>query len=279
MMTATFEELVRMALEEDIGQEDITTTRTVPADAHCRVRLVAKENGVLSGIEVFRLVFDALNAEIVDWDSLSDGDRFCNGDDIATFAGSSRAILTAERTAMNFIQHLSGVASLTAKYVEAVAGTGVVICDTRKTMPMLRRLEKRAVVHGGGKNHRHTLFNGVVIKENHIAAAGGIRQAVRSATGGAHHLMKIEVEVTNLKEFEEAVEAGADAIMLDNMSLEDMRKAAKKARGKNVVIEASGNATLDRARTMAETGVHVISVGALTHSAPSVDMSLLVENL
>jgi nicotinate-nucleotide pyrophosphorylase (carboxylating) len=180
---------------------------------------------------------------------------------------------------MNFVQHLSGVATLTAKYLAAVEGLNVTICDTRKTTPLLRRLEKRAVVHGGGKNHRHTLFNGVVIKENHIAAAGGIMQAVKSATGGAHHLMKIEVEVTNLKEFDEALEAGADAIMLDNMNMEDMRKAVKKARGKRVVLEASGNATLDRVRPMAETGVDVVSVGALTHSAPCVDMSLLVENL
>ena len=283
-MATTFEHLVQMALEEDIGQEDITTTRTVPADGRCLARLVAKESGVLSGIEVFRLVFDAMTADALDWDSLSDSDRFSRGDDIATFSGNTRGVLTGERTAMNFVQHLSGVATLTAKYVTAVEGLNVVICDTRKTTPLLRRLEKRAVVHGGGKNHRHTLFNGIVIKENHIAAAGGIVQAVRSATGGAHHLMKIEVEVTNLKEFEEALEAGADAIMLDNMSLEEMRKAVKKARGNRrahtrVVIEASGNATLDRVRTMAETGVNVISVGALTHSAPCVDMSLLVENL
>ena len=278
-MSTTFEHLVKMALDEDIGQEDITTTRTVPADGRCRVRLVAKESGVLSGIEVFRLVFDAMSADVSDWDSLSDADRFSRGDDIATFSGNTRGVLTGERTAMNFVQHLSGVATLTAKYVAAVEGLNVTICDTRKTTPLLRRLEKRAVVHGGGKNHRHTLFNGIVIKENHIAAAGGIFQAVQSATGGAHHLMKIEVEVTNLKEFEEALQAGADAIMLDNMSLEEMRKAAKKARGKRVVIEASGNATLERVRTMAETGVNVISVGALTHSAPCVDMSLLVENL
>ncbi|HUW59456.1 MAG TPA: carboxylating nicotinate-nucleotide diphosphorylase [Candidatus Bathyarchaeia archaeon] len=278
-MSTTFEHLVKMAIEEDIGQEDITTTRTVPADGRCRVRLVAKESGVLSGIEVFRLVFDAMSADISDWDSLSDSDRFSHGDDIATFSGNTRGVLTGERTAMNFVQHLSGVATLTAKYVAAVEGFNVTICDTRKTTPLLRRLEKRAVVHGGGKNHRHTLFNGIVIKENHIAAAGGIRQAVQSATGGAHHLMKIEVEVTNLNEFEEAFQAGADAIMLDNMSLEEMRKAVKKARGKRVVIEASGNATLERVRSIAETGVNVISVGALTHSAPCVDMSLLVENL
>jgi len=278
-MSTTFEHLVKIALDEDIGQEDITTTRTVPADGRCRAQLVAKESGVLSGIEVFRLVFDAINADISDWDSLSDSDRFSCGDDIATFSGNTRGVLTGERTAMNFVQHLSGVATLTAKYVTAVEGLNVTICDTRKTTPLLRRLEKRAVVHGGGKNHRHTLFNGIVIKENHIAAAGGIRQAVQSATGGAHHLMKIEVEVTNLNEFDEALQAGADAIMLDNMSLEEMRKAAKKARGKRVVIEASGNATLERVRSMAETGVNVISVGALTHSAPCVDMSLLVENL
>jgi len=271
--------LLMEALEEDIGQEDITTNRTVPADARCRTRLLAKEAGVLSGIEVFRMSFDLLKAQITGWDSLTDGDRFAKGDDVATFTGNTRAVLTAERLAMNMVRHLSGVATLTSKFVEAVQGLNVIICDTRKTTPLWRRLEKQAVLHGGGSNHRHTLFNGVVIKENHIAAAGGIEEAVRRATQGAHHLMKIEIEVENLEEFEQAMAANVDAIMLDNMSYDDMREAVRRAQGRRVLLEASGNASLENIRAMAETGVDVISVGALTHSAPVVDLSLLIENV
>lgn len=271
--------LIAEALEEDIGQEDITTMRTVPADLRCRARLWAKQDGVLSGIEVFRLVFDRMEAEVTEWDALPDGERFRHGDDIATFEGNARAVLTAERTAMNFLQHLSGVATHTARFVAAVEGTNVKICDTRKTTPLMRRLEKMAVVHGGGANHRHTLFNGVLIKENHITAAGGIRSAVERALRGAHHLMKVEVEVTNLDEFEEALDAGADAIMLDNMSIDTMREAVNRAKGRRVVLEASGNASLQNIRALAETGVDLISVGALTHSAPSVDLSLIIEGV
>ena len=275
-MNMSLKRLITEALQEDIGQEDITTNRTVPADARCRVRLVAKEAGILSGITVFRLAFDILKAGITDWDSLTDGDRFEKGAELATFNGATRAVLTGERTAINFVRHLSGIATLTSKFVAAVEGFDCRICDTRKTTPLLRRLEKEAVVHGGGTNHRATLFNGVVIKENHIAAAGGITKAVQAASLGAHHLMKVEVEVTNLTEFEEALNSGADAIMLDNMSHADMCKAVQRAKGKSIVLEASGNASLTNIRTMAETGVHVVSVGALTHSAPAIDLSMLI---
>ncbi len=267
--------LIMDALDEDIGQEDITTNRTVPADARCHARLVAKEDGVLSGIGVFRMVFDCMRANIREWDALSDGARLHKGDEVATFEGNARAVLTAERTALNFVRHLSGVATLTSKYVKAVEGLNVKVCDTRKTTPLMRQLEKEAVVHGGGTNHRHNLFNGVVIKENHISAAGGITAAVKNATSGVHHLMKIEVEVTSLEELEEAIAAGADAIMLDNMSYDTMREAVRRVGNRNILLEASGNANLERIRAMAETGVHVISVGALTHSAPAFDFSLL----
>jgi nicotinate-nucleotide pyrophosphorylase (carboxylating) len=178
---------------------------------------------------------------------------------------------------MNFITHFSGVATLTWQYMEAVKGLNVRICDTRKTTPLMRQLEKEAVLHGGGSNHRHTLFHGVVIKENHVTAAGGVTQAIHSAVEGVHHLMKIEVEVSNLEEFDEALAAGADVIMLDNMSLEDMTEAVRRSKGHRIILEASGNATLARVRAMAETGVDVISVGAITHSAPVVDLSLLIE--
>jgi nicotinate-nucleotide pyrophosphorylase (carboxylating) len=271
--------LIRAALAEDVGQEDVTTNRTVPAAARCRVRVVAKQAGVLSGITVFRSVFDLLDAAVEDWHARNDGDRFVSGDDIAAFSGHARAVLTGERTALNFLGRLSGVATLTAQYVDAVKGLDIKICDTRKTTPLLRKLEKDAVVHGGGANHRHGLFDGVLIKENHIAAAGGIDAAVKKARAGTHHLLKIEVEVTTLDELGEALEAGADAILLDNMSLEALREAVGRARDKNVLLEASGNVTLDRVRAMAETGVDLISAGALTHSAPAVDFSLLIERI
>jgi len=271
-------QLVRAALDEDIGQEDVTTNRTVPPNVRCQAELIAKQDGVLSGIEVFRMTFDSLHANIEDWDSRLDGDHFEKGDTIATFTGNTRAILTGERTALNFIQHLSGVATITNQFVERIRDLGVRVCDTRKTTPMMRRLEKKAVMDGGGMNHRHSLFNGVVIKENHIMAAGGIKEAVRAACDGTHHLMKIEVEVTSLDEFEQALEAGADVIMLDNMTIDDMTKAVQRAKSHRVVIEASGNVTMERIRPMAETGVNVISIGALTHSAPSVDLSLLISN-
>ena len=278
-MFSSLDRLVRNALQEDIGQEDVTANSTVPADARCRVRLLAKQEGVLSGVTVFRAVMDCAQACVSDWGSMEAGARFQCGDELAEFEGNARSVLTAERVALNFVQRLSGVATLTARYVAAVKGLPVRICDTRKTTPFIRRQEKEAVIHGGGTNHRHTLFNGVVIKENHIVAAGGIANAVKMAIEHTHHLMKIEVEVTNLDEFGQAVAAGADVIMLDNMSLDEMREAAERARGTRLILEASGNMTLDRVRPAAETGVHVISVGALTHSAPAVDISLLIENL
>ncbi len=278
-MIKSLRRLIRDALTEDVGQEDVTTNRTVPDTARCEARLVAKQDGVLSGIEVYRTVFDTARADIKEWGAVADGCGFSAGDEIATFQGNTRAVLTGERTAMNFLQHLTGVATLTRRYVKAVEGLGAKICDTRKTLPLLRRLEKEAVVHGGGTNHRHTLFNGVVIKENHIVAAGGIRKAVEKAGEGTHHLMKLEVEVSSLDQFDEAVAADADVIMLDNMSLEDMREAVCRAEGKRVVLEASGNVCLENVRQIAETGVHVISVGALTHSATAVDLSLKIANV
>lgn len=276
-MTNT-EKLVRSALLEDIDRGDVTTALTVPADSRCRARLVAKQDGVLSGIEVFKLVFECMEANASDWKALADGTRFSNGDEVASFQGDTRAVLTGERVAMNFVQHLSGVATLTAEYVEKVKDLGVRICDTRKTTPMMRGLEKAAVLHGGGSNHRHTLFDGILIKENHIMAAGGLSEAIALALKGTHHLMRVEVEVTNLDEFDEAVTAGAGAILLDNMPLDDMAEAVRRAKGNGVVLEASGNVNLERVRAIAETGVDVISAGALTHSAPAVDLSLRIEN-
>lgn len=278
MLEKDLKPLLRRALAEDVGHEDITTRLTVPESARCQATLVAKQDGVLSGIGVFRAVFGTLRARPRDWEAHADGAPFKTGDTLATFTGATRAVLTGERTAMNFLQHLSGVATLTAAYVRAVKGLDARICDTRKTTPLLRTLEKEAVRDGGGTNHRHGLHDGILIKENHIAAAGGIAQALHSAASGLHHLLKIEIEVTSLDEFEEAVGSGAHVILLDNMDLVDMRRAAEAAHGKSITLEASGNVTLDRVRAIAETGVDLISVGALTHSAPAADLSLLIKN-
>ena len=277
-MQKAIENLVAATLAEDIGQEDLTTNTIVPPELRCLARLYAKQDGVLSGMKPFRAAFDLMDADVRDWKALTDGTPFKKGDLIVSFEGKTQAVLTAERTAMNFVQHLSGVATLTSKFVSALEGLECRICGTRKTMPMMRQLEKAAIVHGGGANHRHTLFNGVLIKENHVMAAGGIREAIRRAWEGTHHLMRIGVEVEDLGQFDEALEAGADVILMDNMSNEDMREAVGRAAGRKVILEASGNATLERIRSMAETGVHFISVGALTHSAPSIDLTLLIEN-
>lgn len=277
-MDHTLEALVQRALLEDVGEEDLTTAATVPPDARCEVRLVAKQDGMLSGMVPFRLAFDLLQAHVADWEARFDGERFQKGDLLATFTGNTRAVLTAERVAMNFAQHLSGVATLTHRFVAALDGLPCQICDTRKTTPLLRKLEKAAVAHGGAANHRGSLADGVLIKENHITAAGGIANAVAQVRRRVHHLMRVEVEVTTLAELDLALAAGADVILLDNMDLETMRAAVEQARAHKVILEASGNASLDRVRGMAETGVHYISVGALTHSAPAVDLSLLIGN-
>lgn len=268
--------LVAKALREDLGTGDITSQAVVPSKTKCSVRLVAKQDGVLSGIDVFRETLRAMKERIEDWEAIEDGNSFVDGDVIASFKGKARAVLGAERTALNFIQHLSGVATSTNEFVRAIEGTNAKICDTRKTTPLLRALQKQAVIDGGGSNHRYSLYDGILIKENHIAAAGGIANAVSSAKAATHHLMRIEIEVENLEELDQAVEAGADVVMLDNMSNEDMTEAARRMQGKGVMLEASGNVTLERVRSIAETGVDLISVGAITHSPPAVDISLLI---
>lgn len=279
MFHKSLERIVRSALREDVGRKDLTTALTVPEGFRCRATLYAKQEGVLSGMEAFGLVFDQLNAELADFSGMSDGDSFTKGDKIAVFSGDTRAVLTGERTALNFVQYLSGIATLTAAYVRAVEGLPVRVSDTRKTTPGLRNLEKMAVMHGGGANHRRSLAEGILIKENHIEAAGGISVAVQNAKASADLLLKVEVEVGSVSDCVEAIKAGADVVMLDNMSNEDMHRCVHAARDTGVTFEASGNATLERLRGMAESGVDIISVGALTHSAPAVDVSLLIECL
>ena len=275
-MRQPLENLILAALSEDIGHEDLTTNATVAAGARCEVRLAAKQDGVLSGIVPFRMAFKIMRAKMRNWEAKEDGAELKTGDVVASFSGKTRAVLAAERTAMNFIQHLSGVATLTAKFRAELEGLDCRVCDTRKTTPLLRQLEKAAVKHGGGANHRHGLDSGILIKENHITAAGGIAQAVTLARAYAPHLLRIEVEVRNLEELDQALVAGADVIMLDNMDNDTMREAVGRAREAKVILEASGNASLERVRGMAETGVDFISVGGLTHSAPILDLSLLI---
>lgn len=278
-MQQSMENLVASALLEDVGHGDITTNSVVDAELRCRVRLSAKQEGVLSGIQPFKTAFEVMRADLGDWSSLEDGTTFGRGDVVASFTGGARAVLTAERTAMNFVQHLSGVATITRRFVELLQGLDCRICGTRKTTPMLRQLEKAAIVHGGAAPHRHGLFDGVLIKENHVMAAGGIGEAVRRARAHTHHLMRVEVEVRDLDELDRALAAEADVIMLDNMDNETMVEAVRRAKGHKVVLEASGNASLERVRGMAETGVNFVSVGALTHSAPAIDLTLLIENI
>ena len=281
-MNHALQHTVAAALTEDIGQGDLTSRALVPVGDRCTVTLLAKQAGVLSGMEAYRYAFDHCSAAVNDWTGLDDGAPFASGEVVARFTGATRAVLTAERTALNFVQRLSGVATVTARFVAAVEGLNCRICDTRKTTPLLRHLEKEAVRHGGGANHRYNLADGILIKENHIAAAGDIATAVTRARAGAHHLMRVEIEVTNLAELSEALEAEADVVMLDNMDNETMAEAVLINRAHNrgrVLLEASGNVSLERVRAMAETGVDLISVGALTHSAPAIDLSLLIKPL
>ena len=270
---------LREALEEDIGPGDLTGNATVPEGARCRAQLVAKQAGVLSGMQVFRRALELARARATGWESMTDGSRFAPGDALATFEGETRGVLAGERVALNFLQRLSGIATLTARYAEAVAPLPVKITDTRKTTPLLRPMEREAVRHGGGHNHRYNLASGVLIKENHIRAAGGVGAALRATREAAPHLVRVEIEVTTLEELREALDAGAGAVLLDNMPLEMMAEAVRitRASREGVLLEASGNMSLDRVRAVAETGVDLISVGALTHSAPAADVSLLIE--
>ncbi len=271
-----WEAIVDLALAEDIGGGDVTSRVTVPVESRARGVLIAKATGVVSGLPVAGWVFERVDAAVRSTARAGDGDRVEPGQVLAEVEGAARGLLAAERVALNLLQRLSGVATLTAAYVDAVAGTGARIVDTRKTTPGLRALEKAAVLHGGGRNHRFGLADGVLIKDNHLAAVGGadrVTRAVRQARAHAPHPLRIEVEVTTLAEAGEAVAAGADIILLDNMDPPTMRRAVETIGGR-AVVEASGGITLATVRAVAETGVDLISVGALTHSAPVLDISL-----
>lgn len=263
-------------LKEDLGRGDITTQATVRGGARARGRFLAKQNFVLCGLEIAEAVFNTLDMAIEIESRFFDGEPISARTEFARIEGPATALLAGERTALNLLQRLSGVATLTKAYVDQVAGTSAKIVDTRKTTPGLRVLEKYAVVVGGGRNHRFGLDDGVLIKDNHIALAGGVRRAIELARNEVHHLLKIEVEVSNRAQLIEAMESRADVIMLDNMNVEEMRESVRiiRDRAPACIIEASGGVSLETVRQIAECGVDLISVGAITHSATAVDISL-----
>ncbi|MGZ3376019.1 MAG: carboxylating nicotinate-nucleotide diphosphorylase [Phenylobacterium sp.] len=266
--------VVRAALAEDLGRAgDVTSQACVPAEARLRAVFTARKPGVVAGLACARLAIAELDPGADFRAIVEDGARISAGQQLAWVDAKARALLGAERVGLNLLGHLSGVATLTRAYVDAVEGTGAIVVDTRKTTPGLRALEKYAVRCGGGVNHRFGLDDAILIKDNHIAACGSVGEAVRRARAAAGHLMKVEVEIDGLAQLEEALKYGPDVVMLDNFSLEDLAEAVGRAKGR-AVLEASGGVTLQTIRGIAETGVDVISVGALTHSASVLDIGL-----
>ncbi|GIW39919.1 MAG: nicotinate-nucleotide diphosphorylase (carboxylating) [Candidatus Binatia bacterium] len=267
--------LVRAALEEDLGRGDVTSELLVPPEAAIEGRIVAKAEGVLAGSFLLPLVFEEAGGGVRVVSVLGDGVRLRPGSVVARVEGRARTLLAGERVALNLLGHLSGIATLTSKFAERVAGTKAVVVDTRKTLPGLRALEKYAVRVGGGKNHRFGLDDGILVKENHVAVVGGVRRAVEMARARRPHLLRVEVECRTLAEVEEALGAGADAILLDNMGVADVRRAVELVAGR-ALVEASGGISLENVREVAAAGVDFVSVGALTHSAPALDFSMLL---
>ena len=270
-------ELVQRALAEDLGSGDVTSKATVPAQARALAVVTQRAPGVIYGLEAAELAFTLLDSQAVVDRVAIEGDWRAAGGEVLRIAGSARALLGGERTALNFLAHLSGIATLAARCVREVEGTGVTVLDTRKTTPGLRALEKAAVVAGGASNHRLGLFDQVLIKENHIAAAGGITAAVAAARD-AHPDLPLEVEVRDPVEIAEAISAGAPRLLLDNMDLDELRAAVAQVAGR-VELEASGGVSLETLRAVAGTGVQFISIGALTHSAPALDLSMILQPL
>lgn len=271
--------LIEAALEEDIGRGDITGQLLIPSDQQARLVMRARESLVACGIALASEVFKCVDDVVICTEVVVDGQHIAAGEVLLEVVGSAQAILAAERTALNFLARMCAVATITRAYVDAVAGTQTVILDTRKTLPCYRTLDKYAVRMGGGRNHRMRLDDGILIKDNHIALCGGVAQAIEKARAGAPHLMKILMECDTLKQVAEAIDAGAEMLLLDNMDVDTLGKAVAKAQAHKVLTEASGNMTLERVREVAATGVDFISVGRLTHSAPNVDIGLDVELL
>ena len=267
------DELILQALREDITSEDITTNSVMPHYQAGEVDLICKQDGVIAGLEVFKRVFELLdaNTEVIFY--CEDGDTVKKGEKIGLVRGDIRVLLSGERTALNYLQRMSGIATYTREIADLLKGTKTKLLDTRKTTPNMRIFEKYSVKVGGGYNHRYNLSDGILLKDNHIGAAGGVKEAVRMAKEYAPFVRKIEIEVENLDMLKEALEAGADIIMLDNMSVEDMKTAVELCRGK-AETECSGNVTRENVARLVDIGVDYISSGALTHSSPILDLSL-----
>ena len=265
--------LILSALQEDITSEDITTNSVMPHYQLGEVELICKEDGVIAGLDVFKRVFTLLDESTEVTFTCKDGDRVRKGERLGVVRGDIRVLLSGERTALNFLQRMSGIATYTRKIADLLEGTKTKLLDTRKTTPNMRVFEKYAVKVGGGYNHRYNLSDGILLKDNHIGAAGGVKEAVQMAKEYAPFVRKIEIEVENLDMLREALEAGADIIMLDNMSVEDMREAVKLCTGK-AETECSGNVTKENVAKLVDIGVDYISSGALTHSSPILDLSL-----
>ena len=267
------DELIRSALKEDITSEDVTTNAVMRKAVDGEVQLIAKADGIICGLEVFERTFKILDGDTqVDF-AVKDGDRVKKGQLLAVVSGDIRVLLSGERVALNFLQRMSGIATYTAEMVKLLEGSKTKLLDTRKTTPNMRIFEKYAVTVGGGCNHRYNLSDGILLKDNHIGAAGSIKKAVKLAREYAPFVRKVEVEVENLEMCREALDAGADIIMLDNMSVEDMKKAVEMIDGR-ALTECSGNITKDTVKSITESGVDFVSSGALTHSAPILDLSM-----
>lgn len=273
LLQSYIDSIINTALEEDIHYVDVTTDYLLPDGHTSSAYYIAKAEGVVCGLDIAKRVFELVGGGVEFNANLKDGDRVKNGDIIATMSGDTKTLLKGERTALNILQHMSGIASATAECVALAEGTRAKITDTRKTLPGLRRLQKYAVIVGGGKNHRYNLSEGAMLKDNHIDVYGGITAAVTALREKIGHMTKIEVEVRNLDELQEALHVGCELIMLDNMSCEDMTKAVEITAGR-ALLEASGNVTLENIADVAKTGVDIISLGALTHSVKCFDISM-----
>lgn len=272
-MLLAADKFIRMALEEDINSEDVTTNAVMPEYKKGQVELICKEDGVIAGLRVFERVFKLLDPDTEVYFDVKDGDRVTKGQHMATVVGDIRVLLSGERTALNYLQRMSGIATYTSKVAKLLEGTKTTLLDTRKTTPCMRIFEKYAVTVGGGANHRYNLSDGVLLKDNHIDAAGGVKAAVLAAKAYAPFVRKIEVETENLEQVQEALEAGADIIMLDNMTPELMAEAVQLIDGR-ARTECSGNITKENIEKITAIGVDYVSSGALTHSAPILDISL-----
>ena len=272
-MVANADELIKSALKEDITSEDITTNSVMKEYVLGEVELICKQDGVICGLDVFKRVFDILDTSTITIFTVKDGDEVKKGQKLGVVRGDIRVLLSGERTALNYLQRMSGIATYTKSIVKLLEGSNLKLLDTRKTTPNMRVFEKYAVKTGGGHNHRYNLSDGILLKDNHIGAAGSITKAVKMAKEYASFVRKVEVEVENLDMLKEALEAGADIIMLDNMSVEDMKTAVQLVKGR-ALTECSGNVTKENISRLIDIGVDYVSSGALTHSAPILDLSL-----